>query len=389
MVNRMTPRDRILAAINHEPTDYLPCCFSAYSGLRQECKDDEDFVRRQLDAGMDTIISVPDLTIEFHADVTTREWKESAGADGASHARYPTLHCEYQTPAGSLLRTVAQSDDWPDGDHIPFISDHTIARATKQLVTASRDLDALEYLLSPPTSDAIARLEVAAHAAKRLAEKYELPVIGGTAMHVDFSCWLSGIQELVYLCEDDPGFVRRYFELIERWNRERLAIVLDQGVDIVFRRGWYETADWWPPDKHREFVFPALARDAEQVHAAGAKLGYIVSSSSMPLIDSIVEAGVDVLLGVDPAQDRMMNLQELATKTRGRLALWGGVCGYLTIECGDEGAVRREVQEAVRYLGSDSAFILAPVTNVRASTHVARRNVAIMIDEWKRVRGGR
>ncbi len=71
------------------------------------------------------------------------------------------------------------------------------------------------------------------------------------------------------------------------------------------------------------------------------------------------------------------------------MALWGGVCGYLTVECGTTEDIRKEVREAVATLSPGGGLILAPVTNVRADTEVARRNVDALIDEWKRLSGAR
>ncbi len=103
----------------------------------------------------------------------------------------------------------------------------------------------------------------------------------------------------------------------------------------------------------------------------------------MPLLDMMMDAGVDVLLGVDPAQDRTMDLAELKRRTAGHMCVWGGVCGYLSVECAPEDEIRRQVREAVGTLGPDG-FILAPVTNVRADTPTARRNVEALVDEWQR-----
>jgi len=165
-----------------------------------------------------------------------------------------------------------------------------------------------------------------------------------------------------------------------------MAVILRQKPDIFIRRGWYENVDFWTPDHCREFLLPGLTRDAEQVHAAGARLGYIMSCSSMPLLDLFIEAGVDILLGVDAAQDRMMDLPLLKEKTGGRMALWGGVCGYLTVECGSTDDIRREAREAVSTLAPGGGFILAPVTNVRAGTDRSWRNVDALVEEWKLVR---
>ena len=99
-----------------------------------------------------------------------------------------------------------------------------------------------------------------------------------------------------------------------------------------------------------------------------------------------MEAGVDVLLGIDPAQDNMMDMNKLKAKTAGRMALWGGVCGYLTVECGTTDEIRREVRASMSALKPGGGFILASVTNVREDNERTRRNIDAMIDEWKKLR---
>ena len=118
--------------------------------------------------------------------------------------------------------------------------------------------------------------------------------------------------------------------------------------------------------------------------AAAALFGYLVTANCMPLLEGIAEAGVDVLIGVDPAR---WNLAEAKQKLAGRVCLWGGVNGHLTMERGTPEAVRREVRTALSGLGSGNGFILSPVDNIRELTPLSRGNVQALIEEWKLVSG--
>jgi uroporphyrinogen decarboxylase len=203
----------------------------------------------------------------------------------------------------------------------------------------------------------------------------------------DVACWLAGIEPLTMLAADDPSFVHQFIGIIEEWNTRQMAAMLGQGVDLIVRRAWYENADVWSPARYREFLLPGLRRDVAQAHAAGAKFGYLVSCASLPLVDMMLEAGVDVLLGVDPAQDRSMDLAVLKRKAAGRMCLWGGVCGYLTVECGTPVEIRQQVREAVSALAPGGGFILSPVTNVREDTPRVWANLEALIATWREVRG--
>lgn len=381
MPSGLSSRQRVLSALDFQEPDYVPCCFSAFMALSEKCASQEEFVDRQLEMGLDVPVNLAELPMRHDPRVKIKQWREEPPG-----GPYPVLHCEYQTPTGVLRRTVNQSEDWPHGDRVPFISDHIIPRATRHLVTPEDSLDALRYLLAAPTNEDVKAYRSRWEAAKRLASERGLVTVGGVGMHGDMACWLSGIEPLMIMCADHPAFVLEYLAIIEKWNRQRMEVTLGAGVDIFVRRGWYESADFWSPRTYREFQLPALKRDAEQVHGAGAKLGYIMSCSSMPLLDQLMEAGVDVLMGVDPAQDRMMNMPVLKERTMGRMALWGGVCGYLTVECGSQADIRREVQNAISVLAPGGGFILAPVTNVRADTAQSWENVRTLVQEWKRLR---
>ncbi len=304
----------------------------------------------------------------------------------AARGQIPILHKEYETPAGTLRTSVEQSEDWPWGDHIPFLDDYLIPRSTKFLIAPGDSLEALGYLLAAPTSDQIAEYRAQAQHTKALARQHDLLTVGTYGMVGDMASWLVGIEQLVMLTMDAPGFVEDLLAVIERWHRERMALTLEQGVDLFVRRAWYENADFWSPALYRRFILPSLRRDAEMAHAAGARFGYLMSCASMPLVDMMMEAGVDVLMGIDPAQDRTMDLAKLKRRTAGRMCLWGGVCGYLTIETGTPDDVAREVRQAISILAPGGGFILAPVTNVRADTPRAWANVNALIAAWKSLR---
>ena len=383
MTQALSSRQRLLKALACQPTDYVPCCFGSFQILQDRCADQAEFLQRQLDLGLDVIARINVLPPLFDPRVQTREWRvEEPGA------RYPLLHKMYDTPAGTLHTSVEQSEDWPWGDHVPFLDDFLIPRSKRFLITPQDSLESLGYLLAPPAADQIEQFRAEAQATLALARRHDLLTVGTYGMVAEMGAWLVGMSEMIMLTADDPAFLETLLGVIERWHRERMALTLEQGVDLFVRRAWYENADFWSPALYRRFVLPSLKRDVEMAHAAGAKYGYLMSASSMPLLDQMMEAGVDVLLGIDPAQDRMMDLRKLEQRTAGRMCLWGGVCGYLTVETGTPADVAREVREAISILAPGGGFILAPVTNVRADTPRAWANVDALIKTWKETRYG-
>jgi hypothetical protein len=117
----------MLKALSFEETDYVPCCFSAFMALERKFTSQEEYIDRQLEMGLDVVVRINDPPIRHDPSVKVKEWRVDA-----TNEPYPTLHIEYRTPAGVLSRSVKQTEDWPYGDHVPFVSDHIIPRGTKR-----------------------------------------------------------------------------------------------------------------------------------------------------------------------------------------------------------------------------------------------------------------
>lgn len=385
----------MLMALNCQPVDYPPCCFMQFTALEDRCQDQFEMVDRQLAWGLDATVQVPPwlLTVPgdyadlrglpmcFHPEVQVREWITQEEGE-----RHPTLGKEYITPAGSLSVRVSKTDDWPYGNHIPFLDDFIIPRARKPLITSSFDLERLRYLLMLPTEDVIQEFQEAARRAKAFARERDLLVSGGMGVGADMAGWLCGLQNLIYLTVDDPAFVEELMQLIAAWNLQRMGIVLDTGIDMWVRRGWYESCDFWSPRLYRRFILPHLKQEVELAHSHGVKFGYILTRGAMPLLDMILEAKVDVLIGVDPVMGGV-DLRVMKEKAGSRMCLWGGVNGPITVEKDNPEEVRKAVKKALDILAPENGFILSPVDDIDGPSEHAWNNVQVLIEVWKEWRG--
>jgi uroporphyrinogen-III decarboxylase len=182
------------------------------------------------------------------------------------------------------------------------------------------------------------------------------------------AAWLCGLQEIVFLTADQPALVAELLHLIAEWNLARMQVVLAEGLGS--------------PALYRQFLLPYLKTEVETAHAQGVKFGYILTTSAMPLLDMILEAGVDVLLSVDPVQGGY-DLAAVKAKARGRLCLWGGVNGSLTVEAGTPDQFRQAVTDALALLAPDHGFILSPVDGIYDPSDRTKRNLRHFVDAWK------
>ena len=395
MGKRLSSGERMMTAIECREPDYVPLCFMIFSALRDKCRDYYEFVDAQLELGLDAVVDLSVLSpsiqwehsdlyglpVHFDTRVQVREWRE----DGAGQ-EYPLLHKEYVTPAGAIKTVVNKTADWPYGDHVPFFDDYLIPRSKEFLITEQNALEYLEYLLISPFREEVDEFREMAWHAREFADERGVMVTGGWGVGMDAACWMCGIENLMLAAIYTPEFVHEMAQLISGWNQSRMQVFLDAGVDLFIRRGWYESADFWPPDLYRQFILPSLQAEVRMAHQAGAKFGYIMTTSTTPLLDILLESGIDVLIGVDPVQGKDTDLPELKRRLDGKICLWGGVNGFLTVEMGNRKEIENAVETAISALAPGGGFILSPVDNIRDTSQKTWKNVQTMIDLWKKLR---
>ncbi len=391
-MNTLTSRQRLLSAIDHKEVDHIPCCFMSFSALRNRLNDDiYQLSKAELDMGLDSLLFAPylprrarpdhpdlrGLPIEFHEAVELHERRELVSGG------YDILHKEYHTPVGNLKTSVRLSADWPHGDHIPFIDDYQAPRQLKALVTTPEELEALQFLLQPPSQNVCSYFEREIQKAKAFVAEFGSLLVGGWGIGMDMANWLYGMEELMIATMTNPTFVEDLLEMIHRWNLSRMKVVLSGGVDLFIKRAWYEGSDFVTPKFYREIILPRLKEEVELTHDYGARFGYICSSGLTPMLTYFEESEMDVLIGVDPIQGTQTDLSLLKEEFAGKTALLGGVSGAVTVEMGTEQEIRAAVQEAIDVLGP-KGFILSPVDNITVDEPQTWSNVDIFIDEWKK-----
>ncbi len=385
----------MLAAISGEPSDYTPCSFMLFSSLHGRCASDREYVERQLEMGLDAVAHVGHLnhtmhlTGTLHPDAQYSQWVEEQ--DGVKH------FCRrIDTPAGPLTGRVRQRNGWPTEDAFPLMSDWIVPRAEEVLVKPEQDLEKLKYVLGPFKDSDIDVLRREAAAAKELADRHGLLLVGGWkglqgdpgVMGCDAMAWLSGMVDVMVLSLTKPDVITEYANIIHEWNMRQIGIYLDvTEADLIIRRAWYENTEFWTPAAYRDIVAPTIRREAELVHQAGRKYGYIITTAFEPIIDDILDAGVDVLIGLDPKEGKGTDMAAVKARfaERGR-ATWGGVSGAMTVELGTAEETEDAVREALAVLGAGGGFILSPVDNVSGDTEQVWANTQTFIDTWQKHR---
>ena len=380
MATTLCSRERMLTVFSGGEADQIPCCCMFFSALRERCRDECEFAERQLERGLDTLARVGGPAFRFHPSVSERSWTARA-PEGAV-----LLHRQFDTPAGPLTTIVRQTEDWPYGEHVPLFDDFLIPRAVRFPVGGPADLEKLRYLFGPPQESDIAAFRERAAAMKRFAAERRLLVIGGydnstypSLMGMDAAMWLCGMPQTMALSIDDPDMMAELARIVSDWNCTQMEIILQAGVDLIQRRAWYESAEFFTPEAYRRIILPSLKREVELAHQAGARFSYIITSAMMPLLDLFIEAGIDAIVGIDPVQDRTMRMPELKRRVGHRICLWGGINAPLTLQGGTPEAVIAQARASHAALGDGGRFVLCPVENVSLDDEVTRRNLQALV----------
>lgn len=220
---------------------------------------------------------------------------------------------------------------------------------------------------------------------RRFADEKGVLVCGWSLFGMDLVVWLCGAENAVMLAMLEPRVFAELVDLVDGFDRMRTEFMLEVGgVDLVIQRGWYSSTDFWSPQLFERWVLPNLKRNVADVHRAGARFAYVMTTGVRPLLRYLAEAGVDLYCWADPVQGDA-DLRTIRETLGGRVAIAGGVNAPLTLGRGSPDEIRRAVRDAIETLGP-SGFILEPVDSLFPDTPWPA--VKTMIEEWRRLEVG-
>lgn len=389
MNERMSSRERLLAAINHREPDRVPICFRDVAPLENRWTNPFERVLALRELGVDDklflyppLAGYADVEVDavgslyavygtgmwpLHPDVKVRDWE-----DTTIDSRYTVVYKEIETPAGTLRMGARRTDDWRVRS-LPLVSDHLWSRAVEFLVKSEADLPAVRYLFPDPKKSDLAAFHGRAMEVKSFAAKHDVLVEGDVNADSNIALSLRGATNLMCDAIENPGLVDELLDIIGQWNLQRLEMVLDAGVDTVYHTACYETTAFWSPGMYRRFFRPGLEKQLAMMHQAGVKLHYYMDIGVMPLLGDLKEMGVDILSTLDPAPLGDTDMATVKREAGDTLCLWGGVDSPHVIEMGTPGDVREAVRNAISIAAPGGGFVLSTadsVWNVNAGENV-------------------
>ncbi len=194
--------------------------------------------------------------------------------------------------------------------------------------------------------------------------------------------YLMGMENLLIAIIADPELVRALVELSVDINLALAKEVAARGVKIVYTGDDYagNTGPFMSPRHFRELFYPGLMPGVSGFKELGLTVIKHTDGNLWPIIDMIVDSGIDCLDPIDPQGG--MDLAEVKAKYGHRIALKGNVDCAQTMTFGTPEDVVAETKEALRKGAPGGGFILSSSNSIHSS--VKPENYLAMLQTLER-----
>ena len=191
---------------------------------------------------------------------------------------------------------------------------------------------------------------------------------------------LRGYSELLIDLIANPELVHGITKVVSDYYCTLARLAIEAGADaIVFGDDWaFNNAPLMSPAHFRKFILPYFRRAVQTVKKAG---GYVIKHTDgdiWPLMDMIVESGIDV---IHPIQPEAMDLGETKKRYGKSVCIAGNVnCGYTLSQAPVEQVIS-ETKEAIRKGGPGGGYIMTSSNSLHSG--VKPENYKTMIEITK------
>jgi len=97
------------------------------------------------------------------------------------------------------------------------------------------------------------------------------------------------------------------------------------------------------------------------------KIAYHSDGNIYPIIDELVEIGLDIL---NPVQPKCMDPYYLKKRYGKNLSIWGTIDIQETLPFGTPEKIENEVKNRIKNIGPGGGFIISPTHNVQIDTSI-------------------
>lgn len=273
-------------------------------------------------------------------------------------------------PKSLPLKDGVWTDGW--GVHRKKAEPHDYYDQVKPYPLEDATIDEIEALVWPDP-DQIPGLDEMEKTAKDLYENSPYAVIGDTVSPglLGNSLRMRGYENFFMDMLSDEEFTKAFLgRLTENYKRTFVNYLERVGkyLNVVCFHDDYGMQDrlMVSPEVFREVLKPFLKDLFATIKSkTDAKLFLHTCGSVYPIVDDLIEIGVDILNPVQP-QARDMDPFRLKQEFAGRIVLWGGIDtqGYLRTETPE--VVEKNIRHVCKEMALSGGYVLAPSHNIQS-----------------------
>ncbi|SHF23540.1 Uroporphyrinogen-III decarboxylase [Caldanaerobius fijiensis DSM 17918] len=198
---------------------------------------------------------------------------------------------------------------------------------------------------------------------------------------LDYARSMAGIELFSYLMADEPDLVSEWLEALNQAEIRRAKAIADPElvpIVLTYTDLAYKSGPIFPPAFLKKEFFPRLKRLNDTYHDAGVKCLFHSDGNLMPIMDDLVDAGID---GINPMETVAgMSIKEVRQRYGDKLFITGGIDVSQLMAFGTVEEVREACINAIEEAGGVGYFLGSttelhpniPAENIMAMVEVAR-----------------
>jgi uroporphyrinogen decarboxylase len=367
----MTPRERVLCALNHEEPDRVPFFFGT-SGVTSMLSP----AYEQLKAALGVRFEPRFISKTFRYARIDEEVLQRFHSDGR-----PLL----SGPAPSTLRRMLDGEGFVDEWGIPWqMSPATLYYEAQDAPLRHITIDGLEAYPWPDLGHS-SRFQGLVAEAQAIQEKgYAVVSLSGASVFEQIQL-LRGMDTWLTDMASDPEFTQALLRKVTDLMKAGLTSLLDAAgahIDVVVMGDDLGTqhAPIISPRMYRTILKPYHAELIDTIRKRSkAKVFFHSDGNIYSLIPDLIDVGVDLLNPVQVSAKDMGDTARLKREFGKRLSFCGGIDTQSVLPAGSPDDVRQEVRRRFRDLAPGGGFVAAAVHCLQPD--VPLQNVYALFDE--------
>ena len=373
----LTSRERVLSAMAHEAPDRVPIVIGVSNATGIKMGPYRELKRLiGVDAPDAWLYDWPELGTaaideatlrRLHVDVRGVLDREPAAVLERNRTREP--HSDYIDSWGSGAVEVGP------GEWFPMVQ--PLAKATS--------IDEIERYPWPDVDDPTRVAHMGAEAARLAAEgEFAIMVTPWLLFPLERAFAMQGIGPFLTNAAVNPEFAEALLRKIGGLCERLMGHVLDavgDNVDII-KIGddlGMQQSLLMSPAMYRSMLKPIHAESIAAIkRRTTAKVFFHTDGDVFPLLDDLVEIGVDILNPIQTSAGRMADLATLKRRYGDALVFCGGIDTQGILPHGTPDEVRAEVRRVIGELAPGGGYLLASVHTIM--NDVPAENILAMVD---------